>query len=277
MKKKELWTKLRNYHFDHIVPSHLWDHVVQTFGGTDASTRAFADKIARKTGWSISFVLRAIEEYKKFVYLGVTSRYSVTPSKGVDVIWHEHILFSKAYRQFCEEILGQDFDHAPELVPTPDQTGIFSAQFVHTLDLYKAEFNMEPPADIWGTSKFDRSKVKEGDFEPKKKKDLESVVYADDEIPLFMQFGGADGGTAHTHAEFGGGGGFGGGGSSGTIESHPATHVPADSTSHGGHSNGGGHAGDGGGHGAGSDGAGDGGGGGCSGGCSGGCGGGCGS
>lgn len=71
--KKELWLRLRQYQFADIVPTRLWDRVNETFGGGDASTRAFArkiaSKIARKHGWSTRFALRAISEYRKFVFL----------------------------------------------------------------------------------------------------------------------------------------------------------------------------------------------------------------
>jgi hypothetical protein len=46
----------------------------------DASTKAFADK-TRKFQWKHRFALRAIREYKKFIYLGAISDFVVTPSK----------------------------------------------------------------------------------------------------------------------------------------------------------------------------------------------------
>jgi len=146
--KRDLWIRLESYTFDHLVPTHLWDHVRSVFGGTDASTRAFADKLSRKLGWDIRFALRAIAEYKRFVYLGMVSDFGVTPSKVIDQVWHEHILFSRAYRDFCDEVLGCEFDHHPELVPVAAETGVFSAQYHATLVLYRKEFNVEPPDDI---------------------------------------------------------------------------------------------------------------------------------
>ena len=81
MNKKDLWLKLKDYHFDHLVPSHLWDYITENFSGVDESTKAFASKIARKLGWSNKFALKAITEYKKFVYLGIVSDFAVTPSR----------------------------------------------------------------------------------------------------------------------------------------------------------------------------------------------------
>lgn len=97
---------------------------------------AFAHKIARKHGWKTSFALRALNEYKKFIFLGLVSDFHVTPSKIIDVVFSMNIFFfSKAYREFCEQVIQQPFDHFPELVPMEDQTGRFSAQYLDTIAL----------------------------------------------------------------------------------------------------------------------------------------------
>lgn len=153
-RKRDLWLRLHHYHFDHLVPSHLMDHVAEAFGGPDASSKAFASKLSRKLVWGTPFALRAIAEYKRFVYLGVVSDFFVTPPKVIDLVWHEHVLFTRGYRDFCRDVLRQEFDHAPELVATTNQTDVFQAQYDATLDLYRREFNAEPPVDIWGTPKF---------------------------------------------------------------------------------------------------------------------------
>jgi len=56
-------------------------------GLTDASTRAFAAKIALKHDWTTTYALRVVAEYKKFVFLGATSDFPVTPPKDIDVVW----------------------------------------------------------------------------------------------------------------------------------------------------------------------------------------------
>lgn len=43
--KIDLWLRLKACHFNHLVPPHLWIKVTAAFGGDDASTKAFADKI----------------------------------------------------------------------------------------------------------------------------------------------------------------------------------------------------------------------------------------
>ncbi len=204
--KKELWLRLRAYHFAGIVPTHMWDQVTAVFGGADASTKAFASKIARKHSWSTHFALRAIEEYRKFVFLGLTADFVVTPSKVIDTVWHEHLLFTRAYREYCRDVLRRDFDHNPELLPTEDQTAAYARQYAATLARYQAEFHVIPPDDIWGTTKFKRD-------DSSTAADPRSAGTVGSDVPLYALFDGLDDTPGyHDMPEFGGGGGFLGGG-----------------------------------------------------------------
>ena len=176
MSKKELWESIKNYKFNDLVPKSTLVDIIELLGGKNASVRAFANKIMKKHGLPRAFTFRAIEEYKKFVYLGVISDFIVTPSKYIDLIWHEHLLFSKAYREFCNDIIHYQFDHQPELVATDGQTELFTLQYLETLDLYRNEFGMEPPEDIWGTPKFDKGRIDATAKKSKKKSDDSSGV-----------------------------------------------------------------------------------------------------
>ena len=240
MNKKELWLKLRGYHFDHLVPANLWQKVLSSFGGPDAFSKAFASKIAHKHKWSKAFALKALSEYKKFVYLGVVSDFHVTPSKIIDVVWHEHILFTSAYRQFCEQVICYQFDHHPELIPMADETGRFNAQYEDTVEFYISEFGFEPPIDIWGETKFNKEKLKEKNYSSREKtvyavSDNSNTYYTDDSLSTYF-----DGGSAAT--EFGGGD-FGGGGAGGSWSDGNANDSGGDSGGDGGGGDGGGCSG----------------------------------
>lgn len=211
MNKKDLWLKLKSYHFDHLVPPNLWQHITSSFGGPDASSKAFVAKIASKHGWSNAFALEAVSEYKKFVYLGVVSNFQVTPSKIIDVVWHEHILFTSAYRKFCNEVIHYQFEHNPELVPMADETGRFNAQYLDTIKFYKSEFGYRPPSAIWGETKFNKKALKKKNYSSRGKTVMAadgSSLYAS-EASLSSYFNSGD-----TITESGGGD-FGGGGASG--------------------------------------------------------------
>lgn len=208
MNKKELWLNLANYHFDHLAPTHFWDEIAAKFGGENPFTKAFADKLSRKLGWKKNFALRAIWEYKKFVYLGVVSDFSVTPSKIIDQVWHEHLLFSAGYRKFCSETIQYNFDHNPELVSVDSQSDAFRSQYLYTIEAYEKEFGHKPPAEIWDTTKF-KDAPKKKKIEKEKVYDSSSSDYSssDSLISMFP-------GTSSHDVEFGGGD-FGGGGSGG--------------------------------------------------------------
>ena len=159
--KPQLWSRLSRYHFENLAPPHLWDTIASRFGGENPFTLAFADKLARKLGWNREFALKAILEYKKFVYLGVVGDFSVTPSKIIDQVWHEHLLFTEGYRIFCEDVIQYKFNHNPELVPMESETEKFESQYIKTLQLYQKEFDAIPPRDIWAAPKFISRKVME--------------------------------------------------------------------------------------------------------------------
>jgi hypothetical protein len=213
MNKKALWLKLKDYHFNNLVPASLWQQITAVFGGPDGFSKAFAAKVARKHGWSNAFALKAISEYKKFVYLGVVGKFHVTPSKVIDVVWHEHLLFTSAYREFCNEVIGYQFDHHPELLPMADETGRFNAQYADTIALYTREFGYTPPADIWGETKYEKDKLEANNYASRQKtgQALDSSTSYISNEPLNTYFDGTvDAAT--------GGGDFGGGGASGEWE-----------------------------------------------------------
>lgn len=224
MNKKELWLRLKNYHFDHVVPANMWGRITTMFVGPDASAKAFASKIARKHKLKNAFAFKAVHEYKKYVYLGIVSDFNVTPSKIIDIIWHEHLLFSQAYRQFCDHVIEYTFDHHPELLPLKDQTGQFNAQYLDTLDLYRNEFGMEPPADIWDNTKYDKGNIINGKYRSGKKNAQnisgDSTNNYTNESALYTYFE-----NHELTPEFGGfeAGDFGGGGASGSWDDATST------------------------------------------------------
>ncbi|MCE9627919.1 MAG: hypothetical protein K8R56_08385 [Candidatus Eisenbacteria bacterium] len=209
--KKDLWVRLKRYHFDHLAPTHMLERVQEAFGGPDASTHAFAHKLSRKLGWSTRFALQAIEEYRKFLYLGMVAPFTVTPPKVIDQVWHEHLLFTRGYREFCDQVLRRDFDHHPELMPDEAQTAGFEAQYDATCELYQEEFDRVPPAAFWGTPKFaGRERLNERrEARRRSDADLWAASGFSDSTPLHTSFDGA----GHALPEFGGGesGGAGGG------------------------------------------------------------------
>lgn len=186
--KRDLWVRLRQYRFANLVPPTLVERVKSAFGNEDAFTRAFAAKIAKKHGWTEEFAFLAIREYKKFVYLGVMSHYNVTPPKVIDQVWHEHQLFTRGYREFCNTVLHQNFDHMPELFGFEEQSELFSAQYLKTLAFYEHEFGVKPPEEIWGRPKFNQASIKGTVTQPTKQRTDSAEATSDGGTPLHIIF-----------------------------------------------------------------------------------------
>jgi hypothetical protein len=221
MTKQELWLRIKGYHFEHIVPTNMWDKIIEMFGGTDASTKAFADKISRKHKCSIAYAIKAVNEYKKFLYLAVISDFHVTPSQAIDKVWHEHILFTQAYGIFCKEIIEYELNHHPELIPVEEQTERYHAQYLSTIELYIKEFGKLPPANVWDVTKYDKEKVIEDFQKAREKKASENLYYSNNsyssDFALYTSFDNTDANYSDTYPEFSGfgDGDTGGGGASG--------------------------------------------------------------
>lgn len=55
------------------------------------------------------------EDVKRFLYLTDMSLVPLSPPKLIDKGWHEFMLFSKDYREFCLKYFGRFIDHEPIL------------------------------------------------------------------------------------------------------------------------------------------------------------------
>lgn len=69
----------------------------------------------KHSDWSRAKVMELIREYKNFLYVCARDESENVPSAEVDEIWHEHILFTKDYEDWCN-FLGRKIHHNPEKV-----------------------------------------------------------------------------------------------------------------------------------------------------------------
>jgi hypothetical protein len=121
----------------------------QRFELDDASALSFSDRLARENGWSKTFALRAIEEYKKFMFLIVITDTPLAPSDEVDQVWHLHLLYTWSYwKEFCPNVLQKEVHHGPTK-GGDTQRGQFTTWYNETLQRYRDVFQREPPTDLW--------------------------------------------------------------------------------------------------------------------------------
>jgi len=126
---KDLWEKIELFDFDH--PPSEYD---------------FTLRLAHENYWTQNFTKQAILEYKKFMYLAAVSDMMVSPSEIVDTVWHQHLIFTKSYSEFCT-ILGKQIQHIPSTHNKEDFQK-FKLAKERTTKLYETHFGKQPES-IW--------------------------------------------------------------------------------------------------------------------------------
>lgn len=109
----------------------------------------FDVKLAKKNGWSRHYAKRAIEEYRRFVFLAMAAGHPVTPSAVVDEVWHLHLTYTRSYwDRMVNEVLPKPLHHEPSKGGRSEDDK-HSCQYSKTLESYTRFFGSPPPADIW--------------------------------------------------------------------------------------------------------------------------------
>lgn len=126
--------------------SVLWEEIEAFDLDYPVSEYGFSTGLANENLWTKNFTQRAITEYKKFMYLAATSEYMVSPSGIVDAVWHQHLIFTQSYTEFCK-VLGKHIQHIPS-THNRDEAAKFAEAKNRTKLLYIASFG-EQPADVW--------------------------------------------------------------------------------------------------------------------------------
>lgn len=112
-------------------------------------TFPFVSRLARDNGWSSAYAIRAITEYRKFIFLALAAGHPVTPSDQVDQVWHLHLLYTRSYwDNFCRGTLGRPLHHEPTK-GGKNEKDKFGAWYAATIESYSRYFGEEPPSDIW--------------------------------------------------------------------------------------------------------------------------------
>lgn len=120
---------------------------------------SFTDRLARENGWTLEYSIRAIYEYKKFIFLLTISTHPLTPSDQVDQVWHLHLLYTQSYwDDFCANVLNRKIHHGPTKGGETERTK-YSNWYEKTKELYFETFNSEVPKDIWPSSKIRFSEI----------------------------------------------------------------------------------------------------------------------
>jgi len=128
------------------LSKNLWNEVLDFDLDQPLSEYNFSIRLAIENKWTEKFTERAILEYKKFMYLAATSDHLVSPSEIIDKVWHQHLIFTHSYSEFCK-ILGKVIQHVPSLHSSSDFERLSNAR-KYTNEIYRKVFGVQP-VDIW--------------------------------------------------------------------------------------------------------------------------------
>lgn len=137
----------------HHLTDPLWQRIKAYHPDKTGVALTFSHRLARENGWTRRFALRAIEEYKRFVYLACTGTHPVTPSEEVDQVWHLHLIYSKLYwDDFCGEVLQRPLHHSPTEGGNAERAK-YQLLYEQTKQRYQETFGEAPPPDLWPSVK----------------------------------------------------------------------------------------------------------------------------
>ena len=141
----------------------LWDKIQQFDFDNPPSEYGFSTRLANKNFWTKEFTKLAILEYKKFMYLATTSEFMVSPSEIVDTVWHQHLIFTQSYQDFCK-LIGKTIQHIPS-THNKEEFDKFKQAKERTKKFYTNIFGDQPNTiweynDMYGSLNLDKAKFK---------------------------------------------------------------------------------------------------------------------
>jgi hypothetical protein len=124
----------------------LWQRILDFNLEHREEDYGFALRLAKENYWTQHFTAKAILEYRKFMYLAATSDFMVSPSPVIDDVWHQHLIHTQSYNEFCK-LLGKRIEHIPSTRSEADRNRFEQAK-QRTHELYQTTFG-KAPAAIW--------------------------------------------------------------------------------------------------------------------------------
>lgn len=159
-----------------VKDENLWNRIQSFSLDVPNVDFPFSKKLAKEENWTEDFTKKAIEEYKKFVYLCCILPNGASPSEVVDKVWHMHLIYTQNYwEEFCPNILKQKLHHQPSNGGSNEKVK-HQNWFQETLKYYEEIFEEKAPEDIW-LSKKDRSKRSKFWFNSFKILSIFSIVF----------------------------------------------------------------------------------------------------
>lgn len=113
-----------------------------------ARLEMLANHLIEKKGYTRRMLKSALPEYRRFLALAAVHKGTPFPVGGViDIIWHEHLLFTESYQQMCAKCTGGMIHHRPEILDRGTDIEPLSEKAFTVL--FRSAFNRKPLMHLW--------------------------------------------------------------------------------------------------------------------------------
>lgn len=129
-----------------MIDQYLWTRLSNYPIGGDKS-ELFFNQLAYINEWDENFCRMAIQEYQRFLYLQASTDEALAPSPVVDIVWQQHLTFTRSYwKDVCGLILHKDVHRDPILL---DNNRWFKTAYSNTLKNYSQYFQKPANHTVW--------------------------------------------------------------------------------------------------------------------------------
>lgn len=74
-------------------------------------------RLGMSKGWNSGVCDNVELQYKAFLLLHLEPHgHALVPTKKIDEMWHEHILHTRSYVDFCNDVFGEYMHHNPDTI-----------------------------------------------------------------------------------------------------------------------------------------------------------------
>lgn len=127
----------------------LWQRIVQWQPDEPGCHFPFSQRLQQENGWTRAYTARAIDEYRKFLFLSQVAGHTVCPSDDIDQVWHQHLTYTRSYwEDLCGKILKRPLHHQPTKGGPSEKTHYVDL-YSKTLTSYEEWFGVRPDERIW--------------------------------------------------------------------------------------------------------------------------------
>lgn len=112
---------------------------------------ALLERMEVKYSWSKEKAEELFGEMKKFLYLCATNDGAMAPPEDIDEIWHNFILFTGDYADFCKQVVGIFLHHQPLTQAQRAQSD--GSMIENTLVAAQFAFGDDLPEKYWSFQK----------------------------------------------------------------------------------------------------------------------------